>query len=81
MGVAAGALAGTFADHPIKSGLADKIGQALSAGMDISRDNGLVVDRDHEDKAPYAFTGTVEEVIFDLMPVHHEAEKASHGHA
>jgi Protein of unknown function (DUF1269) len=29
---AAGAVAGTFADHRIKSGLADKIGQALAAG-------------------------------------------------
>jgi Sulfatase len=29
------------------------------AGMDIGRDNGLVVDRAYEDKAPYAFTGTV----------------------
>ena len=36
------------------------------AGMDIGRDNGLVVDLDYEDKAPYAFTGTVKEVIFDL---------------
>lgn len=40
------------------------------AGMDIGRDNGLVVDRGYEDKAPYAFTGTVTEVIFDLKPVH-----------
>ncbi|HYO03961.1 MAG TPA: arylsulfatase [Mycobacterium sp.] len=51
------------------------------AGMDIGRDNGLVVDRDYEDKAPYAFTGTVKEVVFDLQPVHHEAEKALHEHA
>jgi arylsulfatase A-like enzyme/uncharacterized membrane protein len=51
------------------------------AGMDIGRDNGLVVDLDYEDKAPYAFTGTVKEVIFDLKPVHHEAEKALHEHA
>lgn len=51
------------------------------AGMDIGRDNGLVVDRDYEDKAPYAFTGTVKEVIFDLKPVHPEAEKALHEHA
>ena len=29
---AAGAVAGTFADHRIKTGLADKIGQALAAG-------------------------------------------------
>jgi hypothetical protein len=26
------------------------------SGMDISRDNGLVVDRDYEDRAPYEFT-------------------------
>jgi arylsulfatase len=51
------------------------------AGMDVSRDNGLVVDRDYEDRAPYAFTGTVKEVVFDLKPVHHEAEKALHEHA
>lgn len=29
------------------------------AGMDIGRDNGLVVDRAYEDKAPYTFTGIV----------------------
>jgi hypothetical protein len=51
------------------------------AGMDISRDNGLVVDRDYEDRAPYAFTGTVKEVVFDLKPVPHDAEKALHEHA
>ena len=51
------------------------------AGMDIGRDNGLVVDREYEDKAPYAFTGTVKQVVFDLQPVHHEAEKALHEHA
>ncbi len=37
------------------------------AGMDIGRDNGLVVDRDYEDRAPYAFTGTVKQVVFDLQ--------------
>jgi arylsulfatase len=51
------------------------------AGMDIGRDNGLVVDREYEDRAPYAFTGTVKQVVFDLQPVHHEAEKALHEHA
>jgi hypothetical protein len=51
------------------------------AGMDISDDNGLVVDRDYQDRAPYAFTGTVKEVVFDLKPVHHDAEKALHEHA
>ncbi|MEZ0353882.1 arylsulfatase [Mycobacterium sp. pR1184] len=51
------------------------------AGMDIGRDNGLVVDREYEDKAPYAFTGTVKEVVFDLMPVPVNAEQALHEHA
>ena len=34
-GAAAGALVGTFANHRIKSGLADKIGQAMSAGSGL----------------------------------------------
>jgi len=51
------------------------------AGMDVGRDNGLVVDREYEDKAPYAFTGTVKQVVFDLAPVHQEAEEALHEHA
>ncbi len=56
------------------------------AAMDIGRDNGLVVDRSYEDKAPYAFTGTVGKVVFDLQPVTpksaaHEEEVALHAHA
>jgi len=51
------------------------------AGMDIGRDNGLVVDRRYKNKAPYAFTGTVKKVIFDLKPAHHEAEQDLHEHA
>jgi hypothetical protein len=51
------------------------------AGMDIGRDNGGVVDLAYEDKAPYAFTGTVKKVAFDLKPSHHEDEKALHEHA
>ena len=50
------------------------------AAMDMGRDNGGVVDLDYEDKAPYAFTGTVKTVVFDLMPLDHEAEKALHAH-
>jgi hypothetical protein len=50
------------------------------AGMDIGRDNGGVVDLDYEDKAPYAFTGTIKKVVFDLKPSTHEAEKALHEH-
>lgn len=48
------------------------------AGMDISRDNGGVVDLDYEDRAPYAFTGTVRKVVFDLAPHAHENEVALH---
>jgi arylsulfatase A-like enzyme/uncharacterized membrane protein len=51
------------------------------AGMDIGRDNGLVVDLAYEDKAPYPFTGTVKKVTFDLHPATHEDENALHEHA
>jgi arylsulfatase A-like enzyme len=50
------------------------------AGMDMGRDNGGVVDLDYEDKAPYAFTGTVKQVVFDLKPATHEEEQALHEH-
>ncbi|HSB39520.1 MAG TPA: arylsulfatase [Gaiellaceae bacterium] len=50
------------------------------AGMDVGRDNGLVVDLDYEDRAPYAFTGTVKHVVFDLKPATHEDEQALHEH-
>jgi arylsulfatase len=48
------------------------------AGMDVGRDNGLVVDRAYEDKAPYAFTGTIKKVVFDLKPAAYEDEKGLH---
>jgi hypothetical protein len=51
------------------------------AGMDMGRDNGGVVDLAYEDRAPYAFTGTVKKVVFDLKPAAHEDEKALHEHA
>jgi arylsulfatase len=51
------------------------------AGMDIGRDNGLVVDRAYEDQAPYAFTGTVKKVVFDLAPGEPGEEQALHEHA
>jgi len=52
------------------------------AGMDIGRDNGGVVDLVYEDKAPYAFTGTVKGVVFDLKPkpTTLEEDKALHAH-
>ena len=46
--------------------------------MDISRDNGGVVDLDYEDRAPYAFTGTVRNVVFDLAPHAHDEELTLH---
>ena len=49
------------------------------SGMDVGRDNGLVVDRAYAAKAPYAFTGTVKKVVFDLKPAaRHEDDKALH---
>ena len=48
------------------------------AGMDIARDNGGVVDLDYEDRAPYAFTGTVRNVTFDLAPHAHDQELDLH---
>jgi arylsulfatase len=51
------------------------------SGMDIGRDNGLVVDLAYEPKAPYAFTGTVKEVVFDLKPHAHADEHELHQHA
>ena len=57
------------------------------AGMDIGRDNGGVVDRGYEDRKPFAFTGTVKKVTFDIKPHltdddEHEVHAAAHrGHA
>jgi len=51
------------------------------AGMDVGRDNGLVVDREYHAKAPYAFTGTVKKVTFDLKPEPIETEIELHAHS
>ena len=52
------------------------------AGMDIGRDNGVVVDRSYADKAPFAFTGTIKKVVFDVAPHLSDAdEQALHEHA
>lgn len=48
------------------------------AGMDIGRDNGLVVDHAYKDRAPYSFTGTVKKVVFDLKPAKLSEETALH---
>jgi len=48
------------------------------AGMDMGRDNGGVVDLAYEDRAPYAFTGTLRNVVFDLKPMSPADEQALH---
>jgi arylsulfatase len=56
----------------------------LYSGMDVGRDNGLTVDAAYREMAPYAFTGTVKSVVFDLETASHEDEKRLHaasGHA
>ena len=74
-----------WADHTVP------IAFSSYAGMDVGRDNGLVVALAYEDRAPYAFTGTVKKVVFDLTPgtsaeemalhAHHAVEDTAHGAA
>jgi arylsulfatase A-like enzyme len=57
------------------------------AGMDIGRDNGGVVDLAYEDKKPFAFTGTIKKVVFDVQPHQSDQDEdalhavTQHGHA
>lgn len=37
-------------------------------GLDIGADNGEVVEVEYEDQAPFAFTGTIEKVEFEIRP-------------
>jgi len=49
------------------------------AGLDIGRDNGMPVDRSYADKSPFAFTGTIKRVVFDVNPhVSEEHERELH---
>jgi hypothetical protein len=57
------------------------------SGMDIGRDNGGVVDLSYERSKPFAFTGTIKKVVFDIKP-HPSADDedsldraARHGHS
>ena len=50
------------------------------AGLDIGRDNGLPVDRNYADKSPFAFTGKVKKVVFDINPHLTEHEQELHEH-
>lgn len=47
----------------------------------MGRDNGGVVDLAYEDRAPYAFTGSLKKVTFDLQPMAQGDEVALHEHA
>jgi len=47
-------------------------------GMDIGRDNGLPVDLAYKEKSPYAFTGTVRTVVFDLKPAPMDEQAGLH---
>ena len=77
-------------DRPVGKGRMDHtvpIRFSAYAGMDIGRDNGGVVDLSYADKKPFAFTGTVNKVTFDVRP-HPSAQDeeelhaaAHHGHA
>jgi len=52
------------------------------AGMDIGRDNGLPVDREYADRSPFAFTGAIKRVVFDVDPMLTEEDRATvHEHA
>ena len=49
------------------------------SGMDVGQDNGLPVDRSYADKSPFAFTGQIHQVSFDLQPhLTAEDEEAMH---
>jgi arylsulfatase len=38
------------------------------SGFDIGKDNGDVVSESYKAKAPFAFTGKIQKVVFDLQP-------------
>ena len=77
-------------DRPVGKGRMDHtvpIRFSGYAGMDIGRDNGGVVDQGYANRKPFAFTGTIKKVTFDVNPHPstedaHETHKAvHHGHA
>jgi arylsulfatase A-like enzyme len=80
-------------DRPVGKGRMDHtvpMRFSAYAGMDIGRDNGGVVDLAYEDRKPFAFTGTVKKVVFDIKPhlsdkdelnLHAEAHRGSAAHS
>ena len=76
-------------DKPVGTGRMDHtvpIRFSGYAGMDIGRDNGGVVDLGYANRKPFAFTGAIKKVTFDVNPhpsteEAHETHKAvHHGH-
>jgi hypothetical protein len=58
-------------DRPVGTGRMDHtvpVRFSGYAGMDIGRDNGGGVDPSYENDKPFAFTGTVKKVAFDIKP-------------
>ena len=58
-------------DRPVGKGRMDHtvpMRFSAYAGMDIGRDNGGVVDLSYETEKPFAFTGTIKKVMFDIKP-------------
>jgi len=47
------------------------------AGMDVGRDNGLPVDRNYADRSPFAFTGGIKRVVFDVDPILTDQDRAA----
>ncbi len=77
-------------DRPVGKGRMDHtvpIRFSGYSGMDIGRDNGGVVDQGYEDRKPFAFTGTIKKVVFDVNPhpsteeEHALHKEVHHGHA
>ena len=76
-------------DQPVGKGYMEHtvpIRFSAYAGMDIGRDNGGVVDRGYDSKKPFAFTGTIKKVVFDVKPHLSDQDErklhaaAQHGH-
>jgi arylsulfatase A-like enzyme len=70
-------------DKPVARGRMDHtvpVRFSAYAGMDIGRDNGGVVDLSYQGRKPFAFTGTIKKVAFDIKP-HLSAEEEQQLHA
>ena len=69
-----------FADVARQQGLFGKMKSAPTPAWTSAATTGGVVDLAYENRAPYAFTGTVKRVVIDVKPATHQDEKALHEH-